>query len=87
MSNLRKLAELIPSEYRKEIIEMEMLKVAKAQTTDPTMQYLNVIWKNYVEPTYEPDCNFCCDRVLKNLKAMLPEMAALEKEANLLKAV
>jgi len=48
------------------------------------MQYLCVIWKNYIEPTFEPDCNLCCSRVLDNLKAMLPTMVAIEKEKKLL---
>lgn len=87
MTRLRKTTELIPAEYRKEIIDLQLVEKAKAQTTDGTMQYLGVIWKNYIEPDYDPVCNHCCIRVLDNLKLMLPVMIEIERESNLLKAL
>lgn len=87
MSQLRKLAEQIPAEYRREILGMNMLMVAQANNTNQTMLYLCVIWKEYIEKEFEPDCNLCCARVLKNLKAMQPELIQLEKESQLLNQV
>ena len=84
MSQLRKLAEQIPAEYRREILELNMIQQAVASNTNQTMLYLTTIWKNFIEKEFEPDCNLCCGRVLKNLKAMQPDLIALEKESKLL---
>lgn len=87
MTGLEKNARLIPDEYRKEIIELDLVNKAKAQTTDGTMNYLGVIWKNYIDPGYELTCNSCCDKVLKAFRLMLPIFINIEKENRLLKAV
>lgn len=80
----RSLAALIEREYRKEILELNMIQQAQAVMTNPTMQYLCTIWKAYIEPDFEPDCNMCCSRVLKNFKAMKKDLIALELESKLL---
>lgn len=84
MSQVRELAKLIPNEYRKEILELDMINEAVAQHGNPTMQYLGIIWKNYIEPTFEPNCNLCYSRVLNNLKGMLNDLIELEKESKML---
>lgn len=83
---LRQIALLIPAEYRREILELNMIDNAIANNTDATMGYLGVIWKNYIEPDFSPDCNLCYGRVLTNFKAMKKTLCELEQESQLLKS-
>jgi hypothetical protein len=46
----RQIANQIPSNYRKEILETNLISSAIASASDPAMQYLGTIWKNYVNP-------------------------------------
>lgn len=80
----RRIAELIPAEYRKEIIQLNMIDSAHAIAGDPSMHYLAVIWKNYVEHDFTPDCNLCLSRVLDNFKAMKATFVEMAKENSLL---
>jgi hypothetical protein len=80
----QRIAELIPPEYRKEILELNMIDTAVAQHTDNSMHYLGVIWKNYIEKDFTPDCNFCYARVLRNFKAIKPILIKLEMDSKLL---
>ena len=83
----KQLAALIPSEYRKEILQLNMVQSAVGVPYNPTMQYLITIWTAYIEPDFTPDCNICCGRALDGFKAMLPAMIQMEKEDNLLNQV
>lgn len=87
MANAKRLAERIPAEYRKEILEMNMIQEAQGSNTNSTMMYLVVIYKNYIEPTFSPDCNLCCGRALDAFKLMLPYLVELEKGSNALNEV
>jgi len=87
MSNINQIAALIPAEYRKEILELNMIDEAQAIGTDGSMQYLGVIWKNYVEPDFTPDCNMCYGRVLTNFKQIKKSLIELEKQSKLLNQV
>jgi hypothetical protein len=80
-----RIAKLIPPEYRREILELNMIDNAVAQHTNSSMHYLGVVWKNYVEKEFTPDCNFCYARVLRNFKAIKPILIQLELESKLLK--
>jgi hypothetical protein len=82
-----RIAQLIPPEYRKEILELNMIDTAIAQHTDTTMHYLAVVWKNYIEKDFKAECNFCLARVLKNMKSLKPILIRLELESKLLKQV
>lgn len=84
MSRLKEIAALIPAEYRKEILELNMIDQAQAVGSDATMQYLGVIWKNYVEPDFSPDCNLCYGRVLENFRNLKKILIELEKQDKLL---
>lgn len=86
MSGLRKIAELIPAEYRREILELNIIASAVARAGDQSMFYLITIWKNYVEEDFEPDCNLCMSRVLTNFKNLKDTLVAMEKESQLLKS-
>lgn len=87
MSNLAKIAAQIPDEYRKEMLELNMIDDAVAVENNQPMHYLCVIWKNYVEADFEPECNLCRSRVLKNMRAMKNEFIQLEKNHNLLQGL
>lgn len=82
--NLKGLAQLIPAEYRKEILELEMIDKAIPNNTDTTMHYLGIIWKNYIEPDFDPQCNLCYSRVLNNMKKLKQTLVDLEKQSRML---
>lgn len=85
--NLKAFAKLIPAEYRKEILDLEMIDKAIPNNTDTTMHYLGVIWKNYIEPDFDPSCNLCYSRVINNMKKIKPMLEELEKEHRLLNQI
>lgn len=85
--SLRKLAQLIPAEYRKEILDLNMIDTAIPNNTDTSMHYLGVIWKEYIEPDFTPDCNLCYSRVLDNMKKLKPILVELEQQHRLLNQV
>lgn len=87
MSKKRRIAQLIPAEYRKEMLELNMIDSAIAVAGDQAMHYLVVIWTNYIEYDFKPDCNLCRGRVLTNFKAMKKDLIELEQQSNTLKAL
>lgn len=86
-TRLQQIADLIPSEYRKEILEMNIVEEAQAVATNPSMQYLGVIWKNYVERDFDPQCGLCYTRVLDNFRALKKTFIAMEQGSDLLNDV
>ena len=81
---LEKMAALIPAEYRKEMLDLEMIDKAIPNNTDGSMHYLCVIWKEYIEHDFDPTCNLCYSRVLTNLKTLKPTLVEIEKQSRLL---
>lgn len=83
---LREIAGTIPAEYRREILETNMISQATANRADTSMHYLFTIWKNYVEPEEHLDegCGLCMERILKNYRGLQDILVSLEKEAKLL---
>ena len=84
---LREIAQLIPGEYRREILELNMIDNAVAIANNPDMNYLGVIWKNYVDSGFTGDCNLCYGELLKNLKALKGTLIELENESKMLNAL
>jgi hypothetical protein len=84
---LLQIAALIPAEYRSEILKLNMIQQAKADTSNTTMHYLLNVWKEYVEPGIDPGCGICLSRVLNNLKELQPHLVELERNNNLLKSL
>jgi hypothetical protein len=64
-----------------------MITSAIASTTDPTMQYLGVIWINYVAPDESLECSLCMERILNNYRQLLPVFVEMEKQTNLLDSI
>jgi hypothetical protein len=87
MRRIQQIAELIPAEYRKEILEMNIIDEAQAVASNPSMQYLGVIWKNYVERDFDPQCGLCYTRVLENFQALKKTFLAMEQGPDLLNEV
>ncbi len=83
---LRQIAARIPAEYRKEILQTNMISNATASNADASMSYLLTIWQNYVEPDEIIDigCGLCKERILKNYRELQAILLDLEKESNLL---
>jgi len=84
---LREIAEKIPPEYRKEILELNLIRSARANAADEAMHYLSTIWKNYLDPQVDTMCNVCCERLLKNFREIEKELIEIEKEEKLLGSV
>lgn len=82
--NYRQIAELIPEEYRKELLETNMISKASAVASNASMFYLFTIWSNYVEPGLEIGCGSCLERILNNYEQLLPTFIELEKSRKLL---
>lgn len=83
----KQIAACIPAHYRKEILELQIIETAQPIAADGGMQYLAVLWKNYIAPTEDINCPRCYERVLKNFKELLPLLADLEKESKLLESI
>jgi hypothetical protein len=83
------IAARIPAEYRKEILETNMISRATASAADPSMSYLMNIWQTYVEPfeIIDMGCGFCKERILGNYRQLQPVLITLEKDSNLLKSL
>ncbi|SFW16098.1 hypothetical protein [Chitinophaga sancti] len=86
---LTEIAKTIPSEYRKEILETNMISRATASYSDASMAYLLQIWKTYVAPDEEIDmgCGLCKERILTNFKQLQDTLVKLEQQSNLLNAI
>jgi hypothetical protein len=80
---LRQIAELIPAEYRREILETNMISKAIAIASDASMHYLGTIWKNYVAEE-DLTCGACLTRVLENYRQLQQVFIDMEKESKLL---
>lgn len=74
-----RLAAKIPEEYRKEIVELQIIDKAQAVASNESMIYLATIWKNYIDASLDPKCGLCYERVLKNFRKMKPAFIALDK--------
>jgi len=81
---LLELAAKIPAEYRKEILQLNLIGKAMATTADASMNYLGVIWKNYIDANEKLDCGLCLERVLNNYRQMVPAFIELEQQSRLL---
>lgn len=84
---IKELAALIPQEYRKEILDLDMIESASATAESSNMHYLIVVWQNYIEKDFQPDCNLCLGRVLDSFKQMKKSLIELEREYQLLKSL
>ena len=80
----QQIIERIPAEYRKEILELNMISKAQAQGADPSMAYLGTVWKEYVSPDEDLGCGLCLSRILDNFRQLQPTMVAMEKQSKLL---
>lgn len=89
MSSYREIAQRIPAEYRKEILETNIITKAQASAMDVSMVYLFIIWRNHVEPNNDLslECGLCITRILDNFKQLLDTLVELEKESRLLNSL
>ena len=78
------LAKKIPSEYRKEILDGNMIANATFIKDEPNTDYLATIYKNYFETDFKTGCGRCLERLSKAMRNMLPFLIELEKESRLL---
>lgn len=83
---LRQIAELIPAEYRREILLTNMINTAQP-SNNFEMNYLITVWRNYYEPTLNVNCGLCYVRVLGEWKKLHATLIEMEKENQLLNGV
>lgn len=86
---INEIASRIPAEYRKEILETNMISRATANSADASMAYLLQIWKTYVSPDEVIDmgCGLCKERILTNYRQLQDTLVVLEKQSNMLNAI
>lgn len=77
-------AKLIPAEYRKEILDTNMISTAASNRGNVEMQYLATVWKTNIEPDFKETCGICLTDLLRKLVAIQPYLIELEKESRLL---
>lgn len=84
--SLKRIAALIPKEYRKEILELNIIEHSAFENGVPngSMNHLIIIWKDYVEPDFKAECNRCITRMMDNYKALKPTLMEMHKEEKLL---
>lgn len=82
---LARTAAMIPSHERKEILDTYLIEAARPVATDSAMYYLADVWRRNIDPNFTGDCDACFSKILKDLKAMLPELKQLQANENLLK--
>lgn len=80
------IANLIPREYRDDILEKDMINKAQAVNSDNTMLYLHTIWKSYVDSMIG-DCALCLQKVLNNYRQLQPVLISLAKNEKLLDGI
>lgn len=83
----KSVAALIPTNYRREMLNLEVIQNAQPIASDGPMQYLATIWQNYIAPNEVINCPLCYQRVLNNFKELLPVLAELERESKLLEGL
>lgn len=79
MGNLKSIAELIPADERRVILERNLIQNSRAVSGDYAMSYLMVIWREYVEPFIDVTCNACLARVRNNFVGLQDIFIELEK--------
>lgn len=82
--NIQQLAAKIPAEYRKEILELNLIDGAKPNASDKSMNYLVQIWKAYVDPYFDTGCPMCYSKLLKNFQTIKGELVKAEKNDKML---
>jgi hypothetical protein len=82
--NFETIANLIPKEYRDEILKMDMISRAVGIPSDNCMYYLFTIWKQYVEPDIG-NCPLCFQRVLENYRKLQQTFIDMKVNEELLK--
>lgn len=84
---LKQIATMIPAEYRREILQTNMISQAIASNADTSMHYLGTIWKTYVSPDEDLGCGMCLERILNNYRQLQPILVEMEQESRLLDTI
>lgn len=99
MADRYAIAKMIPTEYRKVILERNHIFKAVPQFHDWDMMQLWFYWKNFIEPSnpqfdyvitegriiVHDQCGICLRRMLSNWKLLEPFLVALEVDEACLK--
>ena len=85
--NQREIAQLIPATYRREILELNIVVQSRPIASDPNMNYLGIMWKEYISPGEDLTCGLCLQRILDNFRSLQAVFIELEKESKLLASV
>lgn len=102
MTNLQ-IAQLIPAQYRTEILLKNHFHKAEAinEFWDKDVQMLWFYWRNFIEPenpqyeytivdgtiVIQDQCKKCLGELKKKWAAIMPHLIELEQEANMLQQI
>lgn len=89
MSNNLLVAKQIPAEFRRQLLNDNIIYKAVADTGDGHMAILIIIYRTYIftdEPPIDINnpCLKCLAKILKIFQTIQPELVILEKESKLL---
>lgn len=86
--NYRQLANQLPANVRKTILEENLISKAR-QAGDGMTEKLFIYWRNYMEPGRELDlsCSTCVSGVLENWRRLQSSLIELEKDSKLLNSL
>lgn len=68
----QEIVSKFPSDHVKKLLLENHINNAQLSDYDKSMQVLVIMWKEYVEPTFNATCTLCYERVLRNYKALQP---------------
>lgn len=83
---LREIAERIHPNYRRRLLEENLIYKAIAIPNDAHMQVLFTVWTTFIDTSglLDKTCAYCMVDILAQFKQLQPVLIELEKEAALL---
>lgn len=88
-SALRDIALLIPAEYRKQILEENVIYKAVPASNDRHMSILFTIWTHYIDPgtPVKMDCPYCLADIIKNFQGLQEAFIEIAKDEAFLESL
>lgn len=83
----KEIAALIPQSYIDEIIATNVINEATATVYDHKMNYLAIVWHDFVDPNVSTTCNVCMADILKNWHNLQATLLLMKKDTNLLNSL
>lgn len=78
------IVDLFPTSILKTMLEKNIIAKAVPVVGNKNMEYLMILWKDYVETDLEISCGLCYKRILDNFKSLQPLFITKVKGENLI---